>query len=157
MQRWLSHPPVKRWYDDPSETVEMVRDFYAPSIAGIKPVQPFIFSFDDRPAGYIQSYRPKDWPDYWGKQDLPEGAAGIDVFIGEDDFRHRSFGPLVINAFIDEFLAPDPSITEIIIDPDPANLAAIRAYEKAGFARIREIGPPDNIEPALLMTRSVRC
>ena len=39
----------------------------------------------------------------------------------------------------------------LVIDPDPANARAIRAYEKAGFRRGRVVDTPDG--PALLMVR----
>ena len=40
----------------------------------------------------------------------------------------------------------------IVTDPDPANLRAIRAYERAGFTRDRMVDTPDG--PALLMVRN---
>jgi len=39
----------------------------------------------------------------------------------------------------------------MITDPDPANARAVRAYEKAGFHRDREVDTPDG--RALLMIR----
>ena len=42
--------------------------------------------------------------------------------------------------------------TLCIIDPDPNNKVAIRAYEKAGFRYLKTIEPPEHIEPAYLMT-----
>jgi len=39
----------------------------------------------------------------------------------------------------------------MITDPDPANTRAVRAYEKAGFHRDREVDTPDG--RALLMIR----
>ena len=44
-----------------------------------------------------------------------------------------------------------PVLRQNVIDPDPANTRAIRAYEKAGFERDR-IETPDG--PALLMVRN---
>jgi RimJ/RimL family protein N-acetyltransferase len=155
MFRWLNQPEVKRWYDDPSETLADVEAYFGPSITGAEPTQPFLIVLDDQPIGYIQTYRPKDYPDYWSNQNLPDGAAGIDLFIGENDVRHRGLGAPIIRAFIAQILALDPTVTEIIIDPDPVNAVAIRAYEKAGFTRLREIGPPGHCESALLMTRPV--
>jgi aminoglycoside 6'-N-acetyltransferase len=38
-----------------------------------------------------------------------------------------------------------------VIDPNPGNPRAIRAYEKAGFRRAREVDTPDG--RALLMIR----
>jgi aminoglycoside 6'-N-acetyltransferase len=40
----------------------------------------------------------------------------------------------------------------MITDPDPANARALRAYEKAGFRRDREVDTPDG--RALLMLRN---
>jgi aminoglycoside 6'-N-acetyltransferase len=40
----------------------------------------------------------------------------------------------------------------VVIDPDPGNERAIRAYAKAGFCRDRVIDTPDG--PALLMVRN---
>jgi aminoglycoside 6'-N-acetyltransferase len=37
----------------------------------------------------------------------------------------------------------------VVIDPDPANARAIRAYEKAGFSKDRVVDTPDG--PAMLM------
>jgi aminoglycoside 6'-N-acetyltransferase len=39
----------------------------------------------------------------------------------------------------------------VVIDPDPANARAIRAYEKAGFSKQHVVETPDG--PALLMVR----
>lgn len=51
--------------------------------------------------------------------------------------------------------APEKLLAEgvprIVIDPDPNNARAIRAYEKAGFHRDRLAATPDG--PALLMIR----
>ena len=37
----------------------------------------------------------------------------------------------------------------MVIDPDPTNARAIRAYEKAGYSKDRIVDTPDG--PALLM------
>ena len=39
----------------------------------------------------------------------------------------------------------------MVTDPDPDNARAIRAYEKAGFEKVRLVDTPDGI--ALLMVR----
>jgi aminoglycoside 6'-N-acetyltransferase len=41
----------------------------------------------------------------------------------------------------------------IVTDPDPANIRAVRAYQKAGFERDRVVDTPDG--PALLMVRDL--
>ena len=59
----------------------------------------------------------------------------------------RGHGPAFIRAFAESLLAN--GTPRVVIDPDPENLAAIRAYEKAGFTAldIRETGDG----PALIM------
>jgi aminoglycoside 6'-N-acetyltransferase len=55
----------------------------------------------------------------------------------------------LIRAFADQLLAS--GTPRVVIDPDPTNARAIRAYEKAGFCRDRVVDTPDG--PALLMVR----
>ena len=50
-----------------------------------------------------------------------------------------------------ERLFADPEVSRIQTDPSPANLRAIRCYEKAGFRRLRTIVTPDG--PAEYMVR----
>ena len=81
----------------------------------------------------------------------PEGARGLDQFIGEADMLGRGHGSAFIRAFADRLLAS--GTPRVVIDPDPANKRAIRAYEKAGFRRERMVDTPDG--PALLMARTL--
>ena len=79
-----------------------------------------------------------------------DGTRGIDQFIGEADMLGRGHGSAFIRAFIDRLLAN--GAPRIVIDPDPANARAIRAYEKAGFDKDR-YGRYTR-RPALLMVRN---
>ncbi len=74
---------------------------------------------------------------------------GLDQFIGEPDMLDRGHGSAFIRAFADRLLAN--GAPRVVMDPDPANARAIRAYEKAGFERDRIVHTPDG--PALLMVR----
>jgi aminoglycoside 6'-N-acetyltransferase len=58
-------------------------------------------------------------------------------------------GSELIRAFADGRLAE--GTPRVVTDPDPANPRAIRAYEKAGFERLRMVETPDGT--ALLMVR----
>ena len=62
----------------------------------------------------------------------------------------RGHGSAFIRAFAERLLAN--GTPRVVIDPDPANARAIRAYEKAGFERDRIVDTPDG--PALLMVRN---
>jgi aminoglycoside 6'-N-acetyltransferase len=58
-------------------------------------------------------------------------------------------GSAFVRTFADELLAA--GTPRVVTDPDPANIGAIRAYEKAGFRRDRLVETPDGT--ALFMIR----
>ena len=62
----------------------------------------------------------------------------------------RGHGSALIRAFADDRL--QQGAPRMVTDPDPANLRAMRAYEKAGFEKDRMVDTPDG--PALLMVRN---
>ena len=101
-----------------------------------------------RPFAYLQCYNLSAWNVGFGPQ--PAGTRGLDQFIGEPDMLGRGHGSAFIRAFAERLLAN--GTPRIVIDPDPANARAIRAYEKAGFERDRMVETPDG--PALLMVRN---
>ena len=61
-----------------------------------------------RPIGYIQSYPLKDHP--WENQDLSnkivQQAAGIDLFIGEEECLGKGLGCEIINYFLEKHIWP---------------------------------------------------
>ena len=69
--------------------------------------------------------------------------------IGVAQMVGRGHGSAFIRTFIEELLAN--GTPRMVTDPDPVNIRAIRAYEKAGFIRDREVDTPDG--RALLMVR----
>ena len=142
VRRWLGTPHVSQWWHDPSEQFELVSgDLENPDMAQ------FIVAADEREFAYLQCYNLSAWNTGFGPQ--PQGTRGLDQFIGEADMLDRGHGSAFIRAFADALLAA--GTPRLVIDPDPANARAIRAYEKAGFRRGRVVDTPDG--PALLMVR----
>jgi aminoglycoside 6'-N-acetyltransferase len=145
LARWLAEPHVAKWWDDSVDEALKSIEGHIDSIS----VEPFIVELNGKPIGYIQSYDPhlEDGHPY---QDQPTGTLGIDQFIGVPELIGKGHGPRLIEAFV-ELLFEEGAI-RVIIDPDPANAAAIRAYEKARFesfdTRHSEYGP------ALMMARN---
>jgi aminoglycoside 6'-N-acetyltransferase len=109
----------------------------------------FIVECERRPFAYLQCYDPGAWADH-GFGVLPNGARGIDQFIGEEDMIARGHGSAFIRAFADRLLAA--GVPQVLTDPSPANARAIKAYEKAGFCKRRPVETPDGA--ALLMVRN---
>jgi aminoglycoside 6'-N-acetyltransferase len=107
----------------------------------------FIVAADTRPFAYLQCYNISAWNAGFGQQ--PDGTRGLDQLIGEADMLGRGHGSAFIRAFAESLLAD--GTPRVVIDPDPNNARAIRAYEKAGFRKDRLVDTPDGM--ALLMIR----
>ncbi|WP_353643960.1 GNAT family N-acetyltransferase [Mesorhizobium sp. WSM2239] len=122
---WLAEPHVAEWWDDPDEEIVAIRE-HIDSIS----VEPLIIELDGRPIGYLQSYDPHLEDDH-PYRDQPFGTLGIDLSIGDSDLVGIGHGSAIVRQFVEELFAE--GTPRVIIDPDPANLRAIRAYEKAGF------------------------
>lgn len=135
-------------------TLEEVRIQWEKRIDDIEPVYCYIVLLGGKPIAYIQWYLVEDFPD--AKILNPESAyvAGIDVFIGEKDYLYKGFGPVLIRKFIKEFIFENQDIQSCLIDPEPENKAAIRAYEKIGFKYIHTIYEPKYDCYAYVMTLS---
>jgi aminoglycoside 6'-N-acetyltransferase len=144
IRRWLATPEVVRWWGDPSQQYALVSgDLDDPDM------DQFIVALDRRPFGYIQSYSLSTWNQGFGEQ--PAAARGIDQFIGEPDMVGCGHGSSFIRQFADTLLRS--GTPRVVTDPDPANIRAVRAYQKAGFERDRVVDTPDG--PALLMVRNL--
>jgi aminoglycoside 6'-N-acetyltransferase len=145
IRRWLREAHVREWWGDPDEQFALVSgDLDEPAM------DQFIVltSGNDRPFGYLQCYRLTAWNTGFGPQ--PAGTRGIDQFIGESDMIGRGHGSAFIRRFVDARMRQ--GLPRLVTDPDPLNLRAVRAYEKAGFVGERMVKTPDG--PALLMVRS---
>src|SRR5436190_16973097 len=153
---WLARPHVHEWWGDPDEQFGLVSgDMNEPAmdqyIVSLKAVSSEVgtgsrqenASAQDSgaPFGYLQCYRLTDWNICFGSQ--PEQTRGIDQMIGEPEMVGRGHGSGFIRAFIDGLLSS--GTPRVVVDPDPENARAIRAYEKAGFVRDRLVDTPDGI------------
>ena len=139
---WLARPHVRAWWGDPDEQFGLVSgDMTHPAM------DQYIVSTGEKRFGYLQCYQMTEWNTGFGAQ--PEGARGIDQMIGEAGMIGRGHGSAFIRAFIEGLLAN--GTPRVVVDPDPQNARAIRAYEKAGFSKDKLVDTPDGA--ALLMVR----
>ncbi|MBI2706843.1 MAG: GNAT family N-acetyltransferase [Proteobacteria bacterium] len=148
---WLESPHIKAWWDqDVHWTMDLIKEKYGcyvkefkrltlPDKTIEKPMYAFIMCVDGVEVGYIQYYDAYDFPREQGYEleGLPSSLASIDVFIGEEDFVGKGLGPLLMETFLNEHVFKH--FDAVFVDPDTANLHAIRAYEKAGFKKIKTI------------------
>jgi aminoglycoside 6'-N-acetyltransferase len=129
LARWLAEPHVAAWWVDKDGELDSI----AAHLDSIS-VEPFIIELDGRAIGYIESYDPYLEEDENPYSDQPFGTLGIDQFIGESELIGRGHGTRLLSDFV-EMLFEEGAL-RVIVDPDPANAAAIRCYEKVGFRPI---------------------
>jgi aminoglycoside 6'-N-acetyltransferase len=136
MRRWLEMPHIKQWWGEPDEELGYIRDM----IDGRDTTRPFIFAVDDEPVGYIQywfvgHHQNATWvADHPWLAELPSDAVGVDLSIGDSKKLGRGLGSAALRAFAEDLFRQGHRT--IVIDPDPTNTRAVRAYEKAGFKAI---------------------
>lgn len=133
LHRWRNLPHVAQWWQPSNITYAEAQAEYTAYMRPSYGVRAYIIIIEGHDVGYIQSWRVADFPDYKPYVPLTDATTGIDVFIGEADYLHKGWGAPLIRRFICEHVFDDPAVPECVIDPLPANKAAIRAYEKVGF------------------------
>ncbi|WP_163270692.1 GNAT family N-acetyltransferase [Chelativorans alearense] len=136
LRRWLEMPHVREWWGEPEKELGHIRDM----VAGRDTTQPFLIVLDEEPVGYIQCWfighhQNKEWVDDnpW-LMELPAETVGVDLSIGDPEKLSKGIGTAALGAFVRKLL--NEGHTTIIIDPDPQNTRAVRAYTKAGFRPI---------------------
>ena len=138
--KWLETPHVKAWWDqDVKWTPALIEEKYADYVKGYKldngvakAISAHIIYADNTPIGYIQIYNAYDFARGEPLIGLPSSLAAFDVLIGEKAYLKQGIGSQAIVQFLKEH---GTSYTYVFADPENTNLAAISAYEKAGFKK----------------------
>ncbi len=137
--KWLETPHVKEWWDqDIRWTPQLIKEKYGAYVHHQKSVYAYIMNVNQKPVGYIQYYNFYDFPREGNSDDLdlPQSLAAFDVFIGEKEWFSKGVGSRLIEHFVKNYIFPD--FQACFVDPDTNNKGAIRAYEKAGFRKLKE-------------------
>lgn len=152
LHRWVSTPPlVEIWNQGRVFTYQEIEEKYGPYIRGEEPTRSYMILCDGERIGYIQTYLWRDYPDYAQHMPVTEEAASLDVFIGEEAFRHRGLGPQILRSFLRDVVFAIYPVASCIITPEECNEPALRAYEKAGFRPLGTMVHPDEPGPIALM------
>lgn len=150
LHEWLQRDHVRRWWSK-HPMYEDVVDEYLPAIEGDDPTDLYVIVLGERPVGFIQTYLVDDYSEWAALVDVGPGAAGVDLFIADAELIGRGIGTEVLRAFTREIVFARPATTLCIADPEALNSASIRAFEKAGFRRVRDfVDPSDNELHALV-------
>jgi aminoglycoside 6'-N-acetyltransferase len=146
--RWRNAPHVAEWWttdDDPTPTTsERVAEQYGPRTEDASWVTSCIISLGDRPIGYVQFYPWDAEADAAAEMGVPviAGSFGLDIFIGEPDVIDHGVGSRVV-ALLARHLFQTRDAKSIALLTPLGNARAHRAYEKAGFRKVKQT--PDDI------------
>jgi aminoglycoside 6'-N-acetyltransferase len=138
---WLGREHVRRWWGEPGRYEETVLE-YLPAIEGRERKELFAIVLGGSRVGLIQAYLVSDHPDYAALVDVGDDVAGLDLLIGEADLVGRGLGARVIGRFVTDVLFARAATRACVADPDVRNVASIRAFERAGFTRVRDFHDP---------------
>lgn len=140
---WLGKPHMTEWWGDPAAGLAEIEEAMQDAAT-----MPMIVELDGRAIAYLQSYDPHMEDDH-PYRDQPAGTLGLDISIGPEDCVGIGHGSAILRRFADDLLTA--GTPRLVVDPDPRNARAIRAYEKAGFAAFDRRS--SIYGPALLMAR----
>jgi RimJ/RimL family protein N-acetyltransferase len=136
LRKWLDEPHMREWWGQPEEELGFIRDM----VEGRDTTRPFLIALDGTPVGYVQywfigHHQNAEWiSDHPWLAELPSDTVGVDLSIGHADKLAQGIGSAALTKFVAELRRQ--GYENIIIDPDPNNARAVRAYAKAGFRPI---------------------
>lgn len=149
--RWRNEPRVAEWWttdDDPAPTtLERVAEQYGPRTEDAAWVTSCIISLGDRPVGYVQFYPWDREAEAAAEMGVPaiEGSYGLDIFVGEPDAIDRGVGSRTV-ALLSRYLFEACHATGIALLAPVGNERAHRAYEKAGFRKVKQTLDTDVVD-----------
>jgi RimJ/RimL family protein N-acetyltransferase len=132
VHEWLQRPHVRRWWST-HETFEQVREHYSPAIEGSDPTDLYLVLLEGREVGFIQTYLVADYPEYGSLIGRGEGTAGVDLFIADSTLTGKGLGSEILRRFVSQIVFAQPTTRRCVAGPETANVASVRAFEKAGF------------------------
>lgn len=141
--KWLEQKHVKKYWDkDITYTIDLVRKKYESYVKGYKvendvntAIDAYVINVDHVPVGYIQLYNAYNFYRSKSLVGLPENLGALDFFIGEPDYLGQNLGSVALQAFLYRHAH---HYTDIFVNPEINNMAAIKCYEKAGFKKVAE-------------------
>jgi len=147
LERWLSCDHVKPWFPNADEVLEQAQN--PPQDSG----QAVVY-YRRLPLGYLRWQQvPSDVLSEYGLDDIPAGAADVDIFIGEDSQRGQGIGPGALEVLCKRFETRG-DVPMVGLTSSVDNKEAHRAFEKAGFSVFTTYSP-EGFGDCYLFTKSL--
>ncbi|HET7567568.1 MAG TPA: GNAT family N-acetyltransferase [Gaiellaceae bacterium] len=135
LHEWLQREHVRRWWGWEVGDLERTRAHYLPAIRGEEPTDLYVLVVDGRDVGMLQTYLAVDYPEWEAVVQVGPGVSGVDVMIGEEELVGLGLGPRVLAAFVRDCVRGDAAVATV----EEGNRRSWRAFEKAGFAHVRDV------------------
>ena len=141
LRGWLSQPHIDGWWGPPDHEIALIEGDRAARKTDMRIV------WADRPFAYVQDWdvHQEGVPQF---ADQPRGTRAMDTFLGDPAYLGQGHAARYLRARALQLLAAGAPV--VGVDPDPANLRAIAAYERAGFAGDRVV-PCEDGDPVRVM------
>jgi RimJ/RimL family protein N-acetyltransferase len=148
LAQWLGAPHVARWYPDPEGNLAWAT---RPPAGG----DHAIIACGGEEIGYLRWQR-VDRPtlDALGLSEIPANSVDADILIGSATHIGMGLGPAALDVLAAR-LGCDPDVPLIGLTTERENTRAHRAFEKAGFRRVRQYEAP-GLGLCHLMIRELR-
>jgi RimJ/RimL family protein N-acetyltransferase len=133
---WRNRPHVREWWDpdDPPLTLEAAIEELRAETQPSHPTSACIIEVSGAPAGFIQFY-PWDGEKPYLEEvgiTLPDGAWGLDIYIGEMALVDQGIGSRTVRLLSDRLFS-DHAATAVALVTEAGNTRAQAAYVRAGM------------------------
>lgn len=140
---WLRSPHIVRWWGDPEKQLHAVLE---------RPVEggDALIVADGVTVGYVRwQQTPRAELEAAGLHEIPEGSVDIDIAIGKTEYIGCGVGSRALQLVVQR-LRSESSMPMIMMGTSVHNTMATRAFERAGFRRLRRFDDPE-FGPAWLL------
>lgn len=127
---WLSHPHIGGWWGPADRELALIDNDLKLDLDQGRTDMRMVW-LDGAPFAYVQDrdVHHEGIPQY---AHLPAGSRAMDTFLGDPTYLGQGHAPGYLRARAGELI--EAGAPCVAVDPDPANLKAVSAYEKAGFS-----------------------
>ncbi len=92
-----------------------------------------------------------DFPDEQEAIGITGKCAGMDIYIGDPHLIDKGLGQIFIRRFVEDIIFATNGYDACMADPNVDNPRSIRAFEKAGFLKYRNVTVPPSKGVACIM------
>ena len=149
LTRWRRQPHVMKWWGEQSEP-ELIKEFEKEMADPL--VERYVVSHEGRDFAFVQVCDAHGIGGGWWPDATP-GTWAIDFLIGEPDLIGKGLGTALLAQLTKDLLSR-PGAHTVIADPEPDNIASIRAAERAGFRQSGLVDTPGGRAMLMVQTKA---